>query len=97
MHEDFIDYGDNDMSMMFNLSAGGGAMVLSRNLNRNIILESHIISDASLARTVAVEIGGTENPINRENLDYAYKSLHWLLSGKKRCDRIILWLCGSQR
>ena len=29
--------------------------------------------------------------------DYAYKSLHWLLSGKKRCDRIILWLCGSQR
>lgn len=72
---DFIDYEDNDMSMMYNLSAGGGAMVLSRNLNKNIVLESHIISDASLSRTVAVEIGGTENPINKDNLDYAYKSL----------------------
>jgi 3-oxoacyl-[acyl-carrier-protein] synthase-3 len=27
---DFVDYADKDMSMMFNLGAGGGAIILKR-------------------------------------------------------------------
>ena len=29
---DFVDYTDNDMSMMYNLSAGGGAIILKKKL-----------------------------------------------------------------
>lgn len=63
------------MSMMFNLSAGGGAMILKKGFNRNLVLGSHIISDGTLARTAGVIYGGTCNPITKENANHAYKSL----------------------
>jgi 3-oxoacyl-[acyl-carrier-protein] synthase-3 len=72
---DFVDYADKDMSMMFNLAAGGGAIILKKNHNKNLLLGSHIITDGSLARDVGVKYGGTENPINNENINIAYKSL----------------------
>ena len=72
---DFVDYSDRNMSMMFNLGAGAGAIILKKNHNRNLLLGSHIIADGSLARTAGVEIGGTCNPITLENRDEAYKSL----------------------
>ena len=56
---DFVDYTDKNMSMMYNLSAGGGALILRKGLKKNLLLGSHIISDGSLARTAGVEIGGT--------------------------------------
>ncbi len=72
---DFVDYTDKTMSMMFNLSAGAGAMILRKNHPENLILGSHIIGDGSLARTAGVKIGGTCNPITKDNVDKAYKSL----------------------
>jgi 3-oxoacyl-[acyl-carrier-protein] synthase-3 len=72
---DFVDYTDANMSMMFNLAAGGGAIILKKNYNKNQLLGSHIITDGSLARDVGVKYGGTENPITKENIDVAYKSL----------------------
>lgn len=72
---DFVDYSDPAMSMMYNLGAGGGAIILRRNLGRNLLLGAHIMSDGSLARDVGVRYGGTVNPITCENLAKAYKSL----------------------
>lgn len=72
---DFVDYTDKNMSMMYNLGAGGGAIILRKNYHKNILLGSHIITDGSLARDVGVKYGGTENPITCENVDQAYKSL----------------------
>lgn len=72
---DFVDYTDKNMSMMYNLGAGGGAIILKKNYGKNLLLGSHIISDGSLARTAGVEIGGTMQPISCENLNVAYKSL----------------------
>jgi len=72
---DLVDYRDKAMSMMYNLGAGGAAIILKKNYNRNLLLGTHIISDGSLARDAGVEFGGTEKPINRDNLDEAYKSL----------------------
>ena len=40
---DFIDYTDNNVSFMFNLSCGGGAMLLKKNYNKNLLLETYII------------------------------------------------------
>lgn len=72
---DFVDYADKNMSMMYNLGAGGGAIILKKNYGKNLLLGSHIITDGSLSRDVGVKYGGTENPITCENIDEAYKSL----------------------
>lgn len=72
---DFVDYTDKNMSMMYNLSAGGGAVILKKGVNKNLLLGSHIIADGSLSRDAGVEIGGTVNPITQDNLGEAYKSL----------------------
>jgi len=72
---DFVDYTDINMSMMYNLGSGGGAIILKKNYHKNLLLGSHIITDGSLARDVGVKYGGTENPITCENIDKAYKSL----------------------
>jgi len=72
---DFVDYTDKNMSMMYNLSAGGGAIILRKGMTKNLLLGTGLISDGSLARTAGVEIGGTMNPITVENVKEAAKSL----------------------
>ena len=72
---DFVDYEDKTMSMMYNLSAGAGAMILQKGYAKNEVLGSHIIGDGTLARTAGVVYGGTCNPITKDNVDRAYKSL----------------------
>lgn len=75
-NNDFVDYSNNDISMMYNLGSGGGALLLKKNANKNVVLESHFIADSSLSGSVRVEIGGTKNPITENNLKKAYKSLN---------------------
>jgi len=84
---DFIDYADSNVSMMFNLGGGGGAILLRKGLGKNLLLGSHIIADASLARTAGVEIGGLANPITSNNIEEAKKSLR-LLDAKLMKDRL---------
>ncbi len=72
---DFIDYSDQKVSFMYNLGAGGGAMVLKKGMSKNLLLGTHILTDGSLARDVGVEFGGTENPINDQNYLEAARSL----------------------
>lgn len=84
---DFVDYSDKSMSMMYNLSAGAGAVILKKNYGRNVLLGSHIMSDGSLARDAGVEIGGICKPITKDNLDQAYKSLR-LFDEKHMKDRL---------
>lgn len=84
---DFVDYTDKDMSMMYNLGAGGGAIILKKNHNKNILLGSHMIADGSLSRTAGVEIGGVCNPITKDNVEEAKKSLR-LMDPKKMKERL---------
>jgi 3-oxoacyl-[acyl-carrier-protein] synthase-3 len=84
---DFIDYADKDMSMMYNLGAGGGAIILKKNYGKNLLLGSHVIGDGSLSRTAGVEIGGMCNPITEQNLEEAKKSLR-LLDPQKMKNRL---------
>ncbi|HYE11693.1 MAG TPA: 3-oxoacyl-ACP synthase [Patescibacteria group bacterium] len=72
---DFIDYKNNRVSFMFNLGAAGAAMILKKNLGRNELLESSIMSDGSFARDAGVRYGGTVHPITSENAVEAQKSL----------------------
>ena len=84
---DFVDFRDNDMSMMYNLAAGAGAIILKRNLGKNVLLGSRIMSDGSLSRTAGVEIGGTEKPFTPENVEEGYRSLR-LMDAQKMKDRL---------
>lgn len=72
---DFVDYTDKSMSMMYNLSAAAGALILKRNHPENRLLGSHIMSDGSMAHDAGVVYGGTQNPITCANIHKAYKSL----------------------
>lgn len=60
---DLIDYTDPAVSFMYDLAAAGGALVLRRNLGRNLVLGSHIVTDGSLSRDTGVRYGGTVAPI----------------------------------
>lgn len=64
---DYVDYTDKPMSMMYDLGAGAGAIILKKNHNKNLVLGSHIIGDGSLARTAGVKIGGQACPVTPEN------------------------------
>lgn len=72
---DFVDYTDKDMSMMYNLAAGGAALILQKGLDKNLVLGSHIMGDGSMARDAGVEIGGLAHPFTPENIQEGYKSL----------------------
>lgn len=84
---DYVDYADRHMSMMYNLSAGGGALLLVKNLGKNALLGSAVMSDGSLSRTAGVEIGGIVNPVTRDNVEEAKKSLR-LMEPQKMKDRL---------
>lgn len=89
---DFIDYTDPQVSFMFNLGAGGGAILLRKNLDKNLILGSHVIADASLARTAGVELGGINHPLTPENLAEASRSLRLMdpVTMKNRLNQVSL-------
>ncbi|WP_332648934.1 3-oxoacyl-ACP synthase [Lysinibacillus sp. 54212] len=67
-NSDFIDYQNERTRFMFNLAAGGGAMILQKNLNENIVLESEIMTDGSFSEDVVVPVGGTKRPLTAELL-----------------------------
>lgn len=84
---DFVDYADKNMSMMYNLSAGGGAIILKKDYGKNLLLGTHMVTDGTMSRDAGVEYGGTEKPITCDNIDEAYKSLR-LFDAKHMKDRL---------
>ena len=66
---DFINYKNPRTRFMFNLAAGGGAIILQKGHHANQLLDSHIITDGSFSEDVYVTTGGTKNPITKETLD----------------------------
>ncbi|WAA08759.1 3-oxoacyl-ACP synthase [Fervidibacillus albus] len=65
---DFIDYNNPRTRFMYNLGAGGGALLLKKGTKRNLVLESAIVTDGSFSEDVIVTAGGTKNPITAVNL-----------------------------
>ena len=56
---DMIDYRVKETSFMFDLGAGGAAVVLRRDLGRNEILATSFRGDGSFSEDCVVEVGGT--------------------------------------
>ncbi|WP_449539384.1 3-oxoacyl-ACP synthase [Ferdinandcohnia sp. Marseille-Q9671] len=66
---DFIDYENPRTRFMYNLGAGGGAILLQKGVSKNHVLESHIITDGAFSEDVVVVAGGTKHPITKDALD----------------------------
>jgi 3-oxoacyl-[acyl-carrier-protein] synthase-3 len=81
---DFVDYTDKDVSMMYNLGAGGGAFIVKKGMDRNLLLGSHIIADGSLALTAGIEIGGIARPFTPDTVEEGYHSLRLMDAAKMK-------------
>ncbi|MEC1522312.1 3-oxoacyl-ACP synthase [Neobacillus niacini] len=66
---DFIDYQNPRTRFMYNLSAGGGAILLKKDHNENILLETELVTDGSFSEDVVVVSGGTKHPITKEAIE----------------------------
>ena len=53
---------------MYNLAAGGGAMLVQKNYEKNLLLEADMITDGSFSEDVVVPVGGTKNPLTPSHL-----------------------------
>ncbi|QDQ02901.1 3-oxoacyl-ACP synthase [Lysinibacillus fusiformis] len=66
---DFIDYTNPRTRFMYNLAAGGGAIVLQKGYDKNHLLEADIMTDGSFSEDVVVPVGGTKKPLTPEDLE----------------------------
>ena len=66
---DFIDYQNPRTRFMYNLGAGGGAILLKKDHCENVLLETELITDGSFSEDVVVVAGGTKNPMTKETLE----------------------------
>ena len=65
---DWIDYTNPRVSFMYNLGAGGAAIILQKDLGKNSLLEAAAVTDGSLSECVIIPAGGTKEPITAEAL-----------------------------
>lgn len=66
---DFIDYSNPRTRFMYNLAAGGGAILLQKNYDKNQLLEADIMTDGSFSEDVVVPVGGTKKPLTPSDLE----------------------------
>ncbi|MBS4188820.1 3-oxoacyl-ACP synthase [Bacillus sp. FJAT-49705] len=66
---DFIDYKNPRTRFMYNLGAGGGAIILQKGLKKNRLLETEIMTDGSFSEDVVVVAGGTKYPLTSTALE----------------------------
>ncbi|MBI5582860.1 MAG: hypothetical protein HY892_03460 [Deltaproteobacteria bacterium] len=66
---DLVDYTNPDTRFMLPFSAGGGAVLLRRGHDRNILGDIELTVDSEMADEVYVPGGGTEIPFRADNLD----------------------------
>lgn len=63
---DLIDYKNPRTRFMFNLSAGGGAILLRKGHGANRLLDTAIMTDGAFSEDVIVCAGGTKQPITAD-------------------------------
>jgi 3-oxoacyl-[acyl-carrier-protein] synthase-3 len=66
---DFIDFQNARTRFMYNLAAGGGAVILQKGYEQNVLLETEVITDGRFSLDVLVPVGGTKAPLTADNLD----------------------------
>ncbi|OAA31814.1 hypothetical protein AT15_03010 [Kosmotoga arenicorallina S304] len=72
---DLINPAEPSTSFMLDIGAGGAAVVLKKNLGRNIVLASSFKGDGSFSEDCVVPVGGTKNwPMKEQDVkDFYFK------------------------
>lgn len=75
---DLISFKEPSTSFMYDIGAGGAAMILERGLNENIIMGSSFKGDGSFSEDCVVEKFGTKNwpPKENDEKEYHFKVLN---------------------
>lgn len=66
---DLIDFDNPKVSFMYNLGAGGTAVILKKGLDKNEVLKATARTDGSLSETVVVPAGGTKKELTAEGIE----------------------------
>lgn len=66
---DLVDYHNPRSRFLYNLAAGGAAILLRKGYARNRVLETIVITDGAFSEDVAVVAGGTKVPMTVEALE----------------------------
>lgn len=87
---DLINYADNASRFMFNFGDGAAAVLLEKDYRRNVILESHMISDGQFADDVRIRGIGCKHFEEFDNMppEDKYLSVKDLESMKARLDPV---------
>lgn len=72
---DFIDYENPRTRFMFNLGAGGGAIILQKGIHSNILYETVMMTDGTFSEDVVVVAGGTKYPLTCSALEQGLNKL----------------------
>lgn len=72
---DKVDYQDNSVSFLFDLSCGGAACIIKQDYPNRQVLGSASILDGSFSDAIVIPGGGTKNPLTPDNIDDRY--LHY--------------------
>jgi 3-oxoacyl-[acyl-carrier-protein] synthase-3 len=82
---DMIDYDVPETSFMFDLGAGGAAVVLQRDYEHNVLLSTAFKGDGSFSEDCVVEVGGARNwPMRPEHADRMHFVVRDVESFKKK-------------
>lgn len=68
-NSDLVDYRNPRTRFLYNLAAGGAAILLRKGYQRNKVLETVVVTDGSFSEDVAVVAGGTKVPLTPEALE----------------------------
>lgn len=68
-NSDLVDYRNPRSRFLYNLAAGGAAILLRKGYNRNRVLETSVVTDGAFSEDVAVVAGGTKVPMTVEALE----------------------------
>lgn len=70
---DMINYNYKPTSFMFDIGAGGSAVILRKNAGKNVVLSTHSIVDGDFSEEVIVPVFGSKKwPPSKEDVDEFY-------------------------
>ncbi|BBE31529.1 3-oxoacyl-[acyl-carrier-protein] synthase 3 [Tepiditoga spiralis] len=72
-NNDFINLKEKSTTFMIDLASGGSALIMKKNSNKNLILESSFKGDGSFSEDCIIPVGGSKNwPLQKEDVAKNY-------------------------
>ncbi|QTA37433.1 3-oxoacyl-ACP synthase [Thermosipho ferrireducens] len=88
---DMINYNHKPTSFMFDVGAGGSAVILKKNARKNVVFSTHSIVDGSFSEDVIVPVFGSKKwPPKREDVENFYFHIYQPDVFKEKLSKVTL-------